>query len=131
MRTSGAAESRRRALFWGGLLCIVALAAVGAGRRPARPAAAGFFCDEAGNGYNAYLLLTTGRDENDERLPLYVWSFGVSYKNPVFIYAGDAADRALRAERVQRPPDRGAVRHRRRARHRPARAARRSAPPAA
>ncbi len=48
---------------------------------------AGFFCDEAGNGYNAYSLLHTGRDETGARLPLYVWSFGVSYKNPIFIYS--------------------------------------------
>ncbi len=48
---------------------------------------AGFFCDEAGNGYNAYSLLHTGRDETGARFPLYVWSFGVSYKNPVFLYS--------------------------------------------
>ena len=48
---------------------------------------AGFFCDEAGNGYNAYSLLHSGRDETGARWPLYVWSFGVSYKNPVFIYS--------------------------------------------
>jgi 4-amino-4-deoxy-L-arabinose transferase-like glycosyltransferase len=48
---------------------------------------AGFFCDEAGNGYNAYSLLTAGVDENGTRWPLYIWSFDVSYKNPVFIYS--------------------------------------------
>jgi 4-amino-4-deoxy-L-arabinose transferase-like glycosyltransferase len=48
---------------------------------------AGLYCDEAGLGYNAYALAKAGIDENGERLPLYVWSFGVSYKNPVFIYA--------------------------------------------
>jgi len=48
---------------------------------------AGFFCDEAGNAYNAYSLLRTGRDETGTLWPLYVWSFGVSYKNPVFIYS--------------------------------------------
>lgn len=48
---------------------------------------AGFFCDEAGNGVNAYSLLRTGRDETGARWPLYVWSFGVSYKNPVFLYS--------------------------------------------
>jgi 4-amino-4-deoxy-L-arabinose transferase-like glycosyltransferase len=48
---------------------------------------AGFFCDEAGNGYNAYSLLHTGRDETGSWLPLYVWSFGVSYKNPIFLYS--------------------------------------------
>lgn len=48
---------------------------------------AGLYCDEAGNGYNAYALATAGIDENGTRWPLYVWSFGTSYKNPVFIYA--------------------------------------------
>ncbi len=48
---------------------------------------AGFFCDEAGLGYNAYSIFRTGRDETGTFLPLYVWSFGVSYKNPVFIYS--------------------------------------------
>lgn len=47
----------------------------------------GFFCDEAALGYNAYSILHTGRDENNQILPLYVWSFAVSYKNPVFVYA--------------------------------------------
>src|SRR5579862_2136800 len=87
MQTESAASALpgRRA-FWIGLLAIVALAAVVriAGLRDLPP---GLFCDEAGNGYNSYLLLTTGHDENHELLPLYVWSFGVSYKNPVFIYA--------------------------------------------
>lgn len=48
---------------------------------------AGFYCDEAGNLYNAASILRTGRDETGTRLPLYVWSFDTSYKNPVFIYA--------------------------------------------
>ncbi len=48
---------------------------------------AGLFCDEAGNGYNAFSLLESGRGEEGTFLPLYVWSFGVSYKNPVFIYS--------------------------------------------
>jgi hypothetical protein len=47
----------------------------------------GLFCDEAGLGYNAYSLLETGRDENGVLLPLFVWSFKTSYKNPVFIYS--------------------------------------------
>jgi len=85
MRASGGAASSSRS-FWAGLLVILALAAAVrvTGLRDLPP---GFFCDEAGNGYNAFLLLTTGHDENRELLPLYVWSFGVSYKNPVFIYA--------------------------------------------
>jgi 4-amino-4-deoxy-L-arabinose transferase-like glycosyltransferase len=48
---------------------------------------AGLYCDEAGNGYNAYALGTAGIDENGRAWPLYVWSFGTSYKNPAFIYA--------------------------------------------
>jgi len=48
---------------------------------------AGFYCDEAGNLYNAASILRTGRDETGATLPLYVWSFDTSYKNPVFIYA--------------------------------------------
>ena len=47
---------------------------------------AGLYCDEAGNGYNAYALGTAGIDENGRHWPLYVWSFGTSYKNPAFIY---------------------------------------------
>ena len=48
---------------------------------------AGLYCDEAGNGYNAYALGVAGIDENGVHWPLYVWSFGTSYKNPVFIYS--------------------------------------------
>ncbi len=48
---------------------------------------AGLFCDEAGLGYNAYTLATAGMDENGTHWPLYIWSFGVSYKNPFYIYA--------------------------------------------
>jgi 4-amino-4-deoxy-L-arabinose transferase-like glycosyltransferase len=48
---------------------------------------AGFYCDEAGNLYNAASILRTGRDETGATWPLYVWSFDTSYKNPVFIYA--------------------------------------------
>jgi 4-amino-4-deoxy-L-arabinose transferase-like glycosyltransferase len=55
----------------------------------------GLFCDEAGNGYNAYSLLETGRDENGALFPLYIWSFGVAYKNPVFIYAAAVPIAAL------------------------------------
>src|SRR5215831_19131229 len=47
---------------------------------------AGLYCDEAGNGYNAYALGTAGIDENGNHWPLYVWSFATSYKNPAFIY---------------------------------------------
>jgi 4-amino-4-deoxy-L-arabinose transferase-like glycosyltransferase len=48
---------------------------------------AGLYCDEAGNGWNAYALGTAGIDENGTHWPLYVWSFATSYKNPAFIYA--------------------------------------------
>lgn len=48
---------------------------------------AGFYCDEAGLGYNAYTIAHHGTDENGNRYPLFFWSFGVSYKNPAFIYA--------------------------------------------
>jgi 4-amino-4-deoxy-L-arabinose transferase-like glycosyltransferase len=48
---------------------------------------AGFYCDEAGLGYNACSILRSGRDETGTFLPLYVWSFNVSYKNPVFLYS--------------------------------------------
>lgn len=78
---------RRRGMwFWAGMLILAAGAAVirVVGLRDLPP---GLFCDEAGLGYNAYSLLHTGRDETGAVLPLYVWSFGVSYKNPVFIYS--------------------------------------------
>lgn len=52
------------------------------GERPA-----GFYCDEAGLGYNAYTIANYGTDENGNAFPLFFWSFGVSYKNPAFIYA--------------------------------------------
>lgn len=75
-----------RLRFWVGLLVIAAAAAairvIGLGDLPA-----GLFCDEAGLGYNAWSLLHTGRDEAGASWPLYVWSFGVSYKNPIFIYS--------------------------------------------
>jgi 4-amino-4-deoxy-L-arabinose transferase-like glycosyltransferase len=72
--------------FWVGLLVLAAAAAVIriVGLQDLPP---GLFCDEAGLGYNAYSLLHTGRDETGAVWPLYVWSFGVSYKNPIFIYA--------------------------------------------
>ncbi|MBN1262746.1 MAG: glycosyltransferase family 39 protein [Candidatus Pacebacteria bacterium] len=47
---------------------------------------AGFFCDEAAIGYNAYSLLTTGRDEYGVAWPIFFKSFG-EYKNPVMIYS--------------------------------------------
>lgn len=46
----------------------------------------GFFADEAANGYNAYKLLTTGKDEYGQPFPFYFQSFG-DYRTPVAIYS--------------------------------------------
>jgi len=81
--SSGSARSR---LYYVALLAIVLLAA-GLRMYGLKDTPPGFFCDEAGNGYNAYSLLETGRDENGVVLPLFIWSFGVAYKNPVYIYS--------------------------------------------
>jgi 4-amino-4-deoxy-L-arabinose transferase-like glycosyltransferase len=62
-------------------LVAAGLRVIGLGDLPA-----GLFCDEAALGYNAHSILHSGRDEHGLVLPLYVWSFGVSYKNPIFIY---------------------------------------------
>jgi len=48
---------------------------------------AGLFCDEAGLGFNAHTIATAGMDENGNHFPLFFWSFGVSFKNPIYIYA--------------------------------------------
>lgn len=69
------------------LLVLVTLAALGLRVHRLTELPAGFFCDEAGNGFNTACLLYAGRDETGARLPLYVWSFGTSYKNPVFLYS--------------------------------------------
>ncbi|HUI25169.1 MAG TPA: glycosyltransferase family 39 protein [Candidatus Kryptonia bacterium] len=68
------------------LLAIIALATALRVYR-LRDLPAGLYCDEAALGYNAYSLWKTGQDENGVPHPLFVWSFGVSYKNPVYIYA--------------------------------------------
>ncbi len=47
---------------------------------------AGFFCDEASIGYNAYSILKTGKDEWGHAFPLFFEAFG-EYKNPLDIYA--------------------------------------------
>ncbi|OGK35226.1 hypothetical protein A3F60_03700 [Candidatus Roizmanbacteria bacterium RIFCSPHIGHO2_12_FULL_39_8] len=47
---------------------------------------AGFFCDEASIGYNAYSIFKTGKDEWGVTFPLFFKAFG-EYKNPVFIYS--------------------------------------------
>lgn len=47
---------------------------------------AGFFCDEASIGYNAYSLLHTGKDEYSISFPIFFKAFG-EYKNPIQIYS--------------------------------------------
>ena len=46
----------------------------------------GFFCDEASIGYNAYCLLTNGKDEYGKSWPVFYRAFG-EYKNPVMVYS--------------------------------------------
>lgn len=46
----------------------------------------GLYDDEASLGYNAYSLLSYGKDEFGERFPLWFRAFG-EYKLPVYIYA--------------------------------------------
>jgi 4-amino-4-deoxy-L-arabinose transferase-like glycosyltransferase len=47
---------------------------------------AGFFCDEASIGYNAYSILTTGKDEYGVSFPIFFQSFG-DYRPPLAIYS--------------------------------------------
>ncbi len=47
---------------------------------------AGFFCDEASIGYNAYTLLHTGKDEHGAKYPYFFRSFG-DYRTPIPFYA--------------------------------------------
>jgi len=68
------------------LLLLILLLALGVrifniGNNPA-----GFFADEATEGYNAYSLLKTGKDEWGESYPIFFKSLG-DYRNPVFIYS--------------------------------------------
>lgn len=46
----------------------------------------GFFADEASIGYNAYTLLTSGRDEYGNLFPIFFQAFG-EYKSPIQIYS--------------------------------------------
>lgn len=46
----------------------------------------GLYQDETAIGYNAYSILTTGKDEYGKPFPLYFKSFG-DYKLPVYMYA--------------------------------------------
>lgn len=45
----------------------------------------GFFADEASIGYNAYRILTTGKDEHGKAFPVFFEAFG-EYKNPIQTY---------------------------------------------
>ncbi len=70
---------------------IVVLALIAAGGFAARAVDVadnprGFFTDEASFGWNAWLVLTTGKDEHGEFLPVLFRSFG-EYKLPAFVYA--------------------------------------------
>ncbi len=47
---------------------------------------AGFFCDEASNGYDAYSLLTTGKDQHGASFPIFFQSFG-NYVPPLLTYS--------------------------------------------
>ena len=82
-------EGRFEPPRWLSFLLLAAVLALATGLRVHRLAELppGFYCDEAGLGYNATSILRTGYDETGTFLPLYVWSFGTSYKNPVFIYS--------------------------------------------
>ena len=77
---------RDRRVQWAALAAVLLLAAV-LRIYALADVPAGLYCDEAGNGYNAYALGTAGIDENGTPWPLYIWSFATAYKNPVFIYA--------------------------------------------
>lgn len=46
---------------------------------------AGLYIDETSIGYNAFSLITTGRDEHGKFLPLFFEAFG-EYKLPIYIY---------------------------------------------
>ena len=82
---TGREPTRTLARHWAALAVIVLLALV-LRVYNLRDLPAGFFCDEAALGYNAWALANYGSDENGAPWPLFVWSFG-GYKNPVFIYA--------------------------------------------
>jgi len=49
-------------------------------------APAGFFCDEAATGYNAYQLLKSGKDEFGRPWPIFFESFGI-WRAPIPFYA--------------------------------------------
>jgi len=76
----------RKSVQW---ICLLAVVVLAAGLRTygLKDLPAGLFCDEAGLGYNAFSIASEGTDENGRPWPILFWSFGVSYKNPAFIYA--------------------------------------------
>jgi len=49
-------------------------------------APAGLYLDEAGQGYSAYSILKTGKDEFGKPFPIVFRSF-VDFKTPVYIYS--------------------------------------------
>ena len=69
-------------------ILLLALVAVGAGTRMValEKVPPGFAPDEATNGYDAYCLLKTGRDQHGYYLPLVMRSFN-DYRMPLFIYS--------------------------------------------
>jgi 4-amino-4-deoxy-L-arabinose transferase-like glycosyltransferase len=77
---------QRRGVQWACILAVVVLATA-LRVYQLKDVPAGLFCDEAALGYDAYAIGKAGIDEAGQRFPLFFWSFGVSYKNPVFVYA--------------------------------------------
>ncbi len=69
-------------------ILLLAILALGLGLRLYRlgDVPAGFFCDEASIGYNAYTLLTQGADEYGVPHPIFFRAFG-EYKSPIEIYS--------------------------------------------
>lgn len=69
-------------------ILLVAILGLGLGLRLYRlgDVPAGFFCDEASIGYNAYTLLTQGADEYGVPHPIFFRAFG-EYKSPIEIYS--------------------------------------------
>jgi 4-amino-4-deoxy-L-arabinose transferase-like glycosyltransferase len=70
------------------MVLLVAILALGLGLRLYQLGGvpAGFFCDEASIGYNAYTLLADGTDEYGIPHPFFFRAFG-EYKSPVEIYS--------------------------------------------
>jgi 4-amino-4-deoxy-L-arabinose transferase-like glycosyltransferase len=77
---------QKRAVQWA-CLAVVVILATALRVYQLKDVPAGLFCDEAALGYNAYTIAKAGTDENGNRFPTFFWSFGVSLKNPIYIYA--------------------------------------------